>query len=265
MSHKNLIQIPFKSASEAICIAMCTVCLPSNFRPAALRVIVQNWNCLEKFLEIWNCVPVRSNFDAKLYPERSSDLFWAFRWSNVLFDDEYPLLGAVQNRTKTNDKQMAWVLQCVSKVSSNYNHLLRRKFSLNTTLYVDLPSAYRCRPMCHFWDRVFLSSMKLIILWRWPSSGMLRRLVCKCWLTYQRRSLPPSSGRSHLWNVGQFVPDYTAQHSKDRHLYSRRREYLKSHLIISCCQLLLHLQSASCVFILWCASKCYSQWCRKRS
>jgi hypothetical protein len=32
---------------------------------------------------------------------------------------EYPPLGIVQNRAKANDKQIAWVLQCVSKVSSN--------------------------------------------------------------------------------------------------------------------------------------------------
>jgi hypothetical protein len=91
------------------------MCLPSNFlnigfspccwRRAALKVIVQNWFCLAEFFdEVWICVPVRSNSDAKRYMERSSDIFWAFRWSNVLFDDKYPLHGTVQNRTKTNDK-----------------------------------------------------------------------------------------------------------------------------------------------------------------
>jgi hypothetical protein len=98
MRHKNLIQIPFKSASQTIYIMMCSVCYPSNFfniglspccwKPAALSVVVQNWSCLAKFLdEVRNYVPIRSNFDAKLYLKRSSDLFGAFRWSNVLFDD----------------------------------------------------------------------------------------------------------------------------------------------------------------------------------
>jgi hypothetical protein len=116
MRHKNLIQIPFKSASQAI--LRCVQCVCSQLRRS-----------FATHHKVWH-------------------LFWAFRWSNVLFDDEYLLFGTVdrhffwylQNRTKTNDKQMAWVLQCVSKVSSNYNHSLRRKLSLNLvrTLWITL-------------------------------------------------------------------------------------------------------------------------------
>lgn len=45
--------------------------------------------------------------------EHSSDLFWAFRWPNILFSDEYRLLVAV----KFEQKQIGWVLHCVVKVS----------------------------------------------------------------------------------------------------------------------------------------------------
>jgi hypothetical protein len=127
---------------------------PCCWRPDALRVIIQNWSWLAKFIdEVWNCVPVRSN----VVVNALLTFFCALRWSNVLFDDEYRLLGAVQNRTKTNNKQMASVLQCVSKVSSNCNHSLRRTLSLNlvgtfwTALYKVLPlrkNAYCMDSVC---------------------------------------------------------------------------------------------------------------------
>jgi hypothetical protein len=151
MRHRNIIKIPFKSAYQAIYITICSMCLLSNFlnicfnpcwRPATLRIIVQSWSCLAKFPdEVWNCVlsgpTSMPNFtwNALLTFSGLSDyrIYSSMMW--------YPPLGTVQNRTKTNDKQMVWVLQCVSIVSSNYNHSLRRKLSLNlvstfgTTLY----------------------------------------------------------------------------------------------------------------------------------
>jgi hypothetical protein len=41
--------------------------------------------------------------------------------------------------------------------------------------------------------------------------------------------LHPGDGDiKHLSNVGEFLSHYTAQHPKDSHLYTRRRENLKS-------------------------------------
>jgi hypothetical protein len=41
---------------------------------------------------------------------------------------------------------------------------------------------------------------------------------------------PDDGGSQHLSNVGQFLPDYTAQHPKDSHLHTRR-DNLKSQPI----------------------------------
>jgi hypothetical protein len=40
---------------------------------------------------------------------------------------------------------------------------------------------------------------------------------------------PDDGGSKHLWNVSQFLPDYTVQHPRRSHLHIRRRENLKSH------------------------------------
>jgi hypothetical protein len=134
MRHKNLIQINISShlydddfnvfALELFQYwfqsLLLKACLLESNLPKLILSCEISWRGWKLFI-----------FDAKFYLELSSELFWAFRWSTVLFDDEYLLLGTVKNRTKTNDKQMVWVLQCVSKVYSNYNHSLRRKWSLN--------------------------------------------------------------------------------------------------------------------------------------
>lgn len=86
----------------------------------------QNWSCLRKILdEVSNRVPLRCNFDGVLYREHSSGLFWAFRWWNLLFGDEYLLLGAVgchfwclQNRRKASGLRATVCLQSLFKLGS---------------------------------------------------------------------------------------------------------------------------------------------------
>jgi hypothetical protein len=154
MRHKNLIQIPFRSASQAIYIIMCSMCLPLNIFNIGFNP------CCRKGLPLWEqsskTDPVLWKFLMRfeIVCLSGPTLTPNFTWNTLLTfsglsDDrmyssmmEYPLLGTVQNWKKTNDKQMAWALQCVSKVSSNYNHSLWRKLSLNlvgtfwTTLYL---------------------------------------------------------------------------------------------------------------------------------
>jgi hypothetical protein len=43
-------------------------------------------------------------------------------------------------------------------------------------------------------------------LWRWLSFGMLCHVVC----THR----PDDGGSKHFWNINQYLPDYTAQHSR---------------------------------------------------
>jgi hypothetical protein len=64
-------------------------------------------------------------------------------------------------------------------------------------------------------------------VWRWLSSGMLRRIVWFNWQTFQRCLLLPSSG--HLWIVGKLLPDYTRRNiPEDSHCHTQCRENLKS-------------------------------------
>jgi hypothetical protein len=42
-------------------------------------------------------------------------------------------------------------------------------------------------------------------------------------------------GSTHLWNVGKLHREYTELHPKDCHLYTRRRENLKFHIICFRC------------------------------
>jgi hypothetical protein len=53
-----------------------------------------------------------------------------------------------------------------------------------------------------------------------------RRFTDACCLHHQGDE-NGDGGRKHPWNVGKFLPDYTAQHV-NRHSHARRRENLKS-------------------------------------
>jgi hypothetical protein len=46
--------------------------------------------------------------------------------------------------------------------------------------------------------------------WRWLLS--LRCVVCYKLTTFQRYNRPGVGGSERFWNVGQFLPDYSAQH-----------------------------------------------------
>jgi hypothetical protein len=57
-------------------------------------------------------------------------------------------------------------------------------------------------------------------------------------------------GRSkHLWNVSQFLPDYTAQYPRSHH-HTRRRENLKSHHVL--------LQFSNSITV---ETECFQCWC----
>jgi hypothetical protein len=43
---------------------------------------------------------------------------------------------------------------------------------------------------------------------------------------------PDDRDSKHLWNVGKFLSDYTAQHPR-RYLHTRHRENMQSHKIYS--------------------------------
>jgi hypothetical protein len=64
------------------------------------------------------------------------------------------------------------------------------------------------------WRKLLQCGLRYI---RWPSSGMLRR-VLSLKLTDGLKVLtamrPDDGGSKHLWNFGQFLPDYTAQHTR---------------------------------------------------
>jgi hypothetical protein len=55
---------------------------------------------------------------------------------------------------------------------------------------------------------------------------------------------PNDGGSKLLRNVGQFLPDYTAQHPKRKTLHTVRRENLKSYILFS----YFHCWSLMCNF-----------------
>jgi hypothetical protein len=50
--------------------------------------------------------------------------------------------------------------------------------------------------------------------------------ISRAWLTRH----PEDGGSKHLWNVIEFLPDYTVQNPKGRSFDTRHRKNLNSHL-----------------------------------
>jgi hypothetical protein len=74
--------------------------------------------------------------------------------------------------------------------------------------------SFTCGLFCSAWN---FQVVKYLLLWRWLSSGILRRVV---WSKFADVSemlaasiiYPPDEGCSkHLWNVGKLLPGYMAQ------------------------------------------------------
>jgi hypothetical protein len=63
------------------------------------------------------------------------------------------------------------------------------------------------------WTRRSVQVTCLTEFW-WLWLGFCAMYWDKNWPTFQRCLLPDDGGRKNLWNVSQFLPDYTAQLSK---------------------------------------------------
>jgi hypothetical protein len=68
------------------------------------------------------------------------------------------------------------------------------------------------------WNQLYQNRQEKSKIWRWLSSGMLRHAVLEKLtdvsevLTASIIRVPDDGGNNYLWNVCQFLRDYTAQH-----------------------------------------------------
>jgi hypothetical protein len=98
---------------------------------------------------------------------------------------------AARNKSRfLQDKADEWRTFLRNNTSGNRTHAHRRRMNL-------LMSVRYYHRICHsLWGFGFSRRRE----WWWLSPGMFLH--------------PQDGGSKHLWNVGQFLPDYTAQHPR---------------------------------------------------